>query len=180
MAKKKTDETTENRALSTLQIADELRNLTDAIIEAGGEVTDEQFAALTGWKAALEVKAQNIALLFEQKAADAAFLKAVEDRAKARRKAIENACDRVREYLAAAMSTSGTKSIKADGLFSISLVDGRASVHIDDANKLPIGELADIVETIKPRTDEIKRRLEAGETVPGAHLEYGRQYVTIR
>ena len=180
MAKKKTDEGTEARALTTMQIADELRLLADQIIDAGGEITESQFLALQGWNMALENKAQNIAMLFEHKASEAAFFKAVEDKAKARRKAIEATCDRLREYLAAAMAQAGVKSIKGDGLFSISLCDGRPSVAIDDPNKLVIGETADIVETLKPRADAIKAKIEAGEDVPGAHIEYGRPYLMIR
>ena len=180
MAKKKTDEGTDQRALTTMQIADELRQLADQIIEAGGEITEAQFIALKDWQAALEVKAQNIALLFEAKASEAAFFKVLEDKARAKRKSIEAMCDRLREYLAAAMAQANTKSIKADGLFSITLCDGRPSVQIDDPGKLILGETADIVETIKPRADAIKAKIEAGEEVPGAHIEYGRPYLMIR
>jgi len=37
-----------------------------------------------------------------------------------------------------------------------------------------------VVEVIKPKTAEIKDRLEKGEQVPGASLEYGPDYVMIR
>lgn len=180
MAKKKTDEGTEVRALTTMQIADELRLLTEQVIEAGGEITEAQFLALKDWNAQLEVKAQNIALLFEQKASDAAFFKAVEDKAKQRRKAIENTCDRLREYLAAAMAQASVKSIKSDGLFSITLCDGRESVQIEDPGKLEIGRFARIVESIQPDKDAIKAAIDAGETVAGAHVETGKPYLMIR
>ena len=180
MAKKIKDEGQEARALTTMQVADELRTLADQIIEAGGEITEGQFLALKEWNAALETKAQNIALLFEQKAAEASFYKTVEDKAKARRKSIENTCDRLREYLAAAMATAGVKSIKADGLFSISLIDGRESVQIEDPGKLEIGRFAKIVESIQPDKDAIKAAIDAGETVAGAHVETGKPYLMIR
>lgn len=180
MAKKKTDEGAEARAMTTMQIADELRTLADQIIEAGGEITETQFLKLKEWNLRLEEKAQNIALLFERKAADASFLKVIEDKARAQRKAIENGCDRLREYLAAAMQQAGVKSIKCDGLFSVSLVDGRQSVQIDDAGKLEIGRFAKIVEQIQPDKDAIKAALDAGEEVPGAHVEIGRPYLMIR
>ena len=178
-AKKKIDEGIETRALTTMQIAQELRTITEAIIEAGGEITESQFLALKEWNLALENKAQNIAMLFEQKAADAALFKVIEDKAKQRRKAIEGTCDRLREYLAAAMAEAGVKSIKGDGLFSITLVDGRESVQVDDVGKLEIGRFAKIVEQIQPDKDAIKAAIDNGEQVAGAHVERGRPYLRI-
>ena len=181
MAKKKSEnpETTE-RAMSAIEIAGELRTITDAIIEAGGECNDETFAQLQNWQAALEVKAENIGLVKERIETEIEYFKRIEEAARARRKARENTIDRLRKYLAGAMQMAGVKSIKRnDGLFSISLVDGRESVQIDDINKLPM-DMTDIVEVIKPRTDAIKDRLTAGQEVPGAHIERGEPYVTIR
>lgn len=179
MARKKTDEAAEQKALTTMEIAAELRAVTEAIIEAGGEISEGQFMALKEWQAALETKAQNIAHVLERMSADASYFKAIEEKARQRRKAIEGADQRLREYLAAAMAESGTKSIKAEGLFSITLCDGRASVQIDDAGKLEIGRFAKIVESIQPDKDAIKAAIDNGEDVPGAHVEYGRPYLRI-
>lgn len=180
MARKKEQTAEDTRALTAIEIAAELRSITEAIIEAGGEITDETLAALQSWTAQLEVKAENIALVKERIEAEAAYFKRIEEQARARRKARENAVDRLRKYLAVAMQAANTKSIKRnDGLFSISLVDGRESVEIDDANKIPF-DLTEIVEVVKPRTDAIKDRLTAGQEVPGAHLERGEPYVMIR
>jgi len=180
-AKKKVEnpETTE-RAMSAIEIAGELRAITDSIIEAGGECNDETFAQLQNWQAALEVKAENIGLVKERIEAEIEYFKRIEEAARARRKARENTIDRLRKYLAVAMQAANTKSIKRnDGLFSISLVDGRESVQIDDINKLPM-DLCEIVEVVKPRADAIKERLTSGQQVPGAHIERGEPYVTIR
>jgi hypothetical protein len=180
MAKKKTDDMTEQRAITTMEIASELRAVTEQIIEAGGEITELQVALLQEWHAALETKGQNIAHLLQKMSNDAAYYQSVEDIAKARRKAIEGADKRLREYLAAAMQQADVKSIKADGIFSITLCDGRPSVQIEDPAKLEIGRYADYVETIKPRSDEIKKAILDGEDVPGARVEYGRPYLLIR
>ena len=180
MAKKKEQTTEDIRALSAIEIAVELRAITDQIIEAGGECNDETMAALQNWQAALEIKAENIGLVKERIEAEAAYFKKIEERARACRKARENTVERLRKYLAVAMQAANTKSIKRnDGLFSISLVDGRESVEIDDTAKIPM-DLCEIVEVVKPRTDAIKERLTAGQEVPGAHLERGEPYVTIR
>lgn len=181
MAKKKSEnpETTE-RAMSAIEIAGELRTITDAIIEAGGECNDETLAALQNWQAQLEVKAENIGLVKERIEAEIEYFRKIEEAARARRKARENTIDRLRKYLAGAMQLANTKSIKRnDGLFSISLVDGRESVEIDDQNKIPM-DLCEIVEVVKPLKDKIQERIAAGQEVPGAHIERGEPYVTIR
>ena len=181
MAKKKSDNPeAAERAMSAIEIATELRAITDAIIEAGGECNDETFAQLQSWQAELEVKAENIGLVKERIEAEAAYFKKIEEQARARRKARENAVERLRKYLAAAMIQADVKSIKRnDGLFSISLVDGRESVEIDDQNKIPM-DLCEIIEVIKPLKDKIQERIAAGEVVPGAHIERGEPYVMIR
>lgn len=181
MAKKKSEnpETTE-RAMSAIEIAGELRAITDAIIEAGGECNDETLAALQNWQAQLEVKAENIGLVKERIEAEIEYFKRIEEAAKARRKARENTIDRLRKYLASAMQMANIKSIKRnDGLFSISLVDGRESVEIDDQNKIPM-DLCEIVEVVKPLKDKIQERIASGQQVPGAHVERGEPYVMIR
>jgi uncharacterized membrane-anchored protein len=165
---------------TAIGIASELRQIVEQLEANGGECDDATFAALQGWQAALEVKAENIAHVKLRLEADAAYWQQYEDAAKAMRKSKEAAVKRLTDYLARCMATAGVKSIKRDdGLFSISLQQGRASCVIRDEKKLPF-ELVDVVELIKPRTAEIKERLEAGEEVPGATLEYGADYVTIR
>lgn len=180
-AKKKSDNPeAEARALTAIEIATELRTITEAIIEAGGECNDDTFAQLQNWQAALEVKAENIGLVKERIEAEIEYFKRIEDAARARRKARENTIDRLRKYLAGAMQMANIKSIKRnDGLFSISLVDGRESVEIDDQNKIPM-DLCEIVEVVKPLKDKIQERIAAGQQVPGAHIERGEPYVTIR
>ena len=72
------------------------------------------------------------------------------------------------------------KSIKKnDGLFSVSLCEGKTAVRIENENILPV-DLVEIVEVTRPKTAEIKARIESGEDVPGATVERGESYVTIR
>jgi hypothetical protein len=180
MAKRKENPEAEVKALSAIEIATELRTITDSIIEAGGECSDDVFQQLENWQVLLEVKAENIGLVKERIEAEIEYFKRIEEAARARRKARENTIDRLRKYLAGAMQMAGVKSIKRnDGLFSISLVDGREAVEIDDQNKIPM-DLCEIVEVVKPLKDKIQERIAAGETVPGAHIERGEPYVMIR
>ncbi len=126
------------------------------------------------------MKAESIAHVKLRLEADAGYWQQYEDAARAMRKSKEAAVKRLTEYLARCMAMAGVKSIKKDdGLFSISLVAGRASCQITDEKKLPF-ELVEVVELIKPKKKEIQEALEAGREIPGAALEYGADYVMIR
>jgi len=165
---------------SAIGIAAELQQIVAGLEANGGECDDDTLAALQNWQAALEVKAESIAHVKLRLEADAEYWQKYEDAARAMRKSKEAAVKRLTEYLARCMSVAGVKSIKKDdGLFSISLVAGRASCQITDEKKLPF-ELVDVVELIKPKKKEIQEALEAGREIPGAALEYGNDYVMIR
>ena len=180
MATKKTADSAEEKALTAFTIASELRAVIDRIIEAGGECSDETLSEMQGWQASLEAKAENIAHVSAKIDGEIAYFQAVEEKAKSHRKAREAAKDRIRKYLAHCMATAGVKSIKQnDGLFSISLVDGRVSPKVFDEGVLP-QDLVDVVEVYKPKMQAIKERLEAGVEIPGARLEQGDPYIMIR
>ena len=180
MAKAKKEPVNTAMVTSAIGIAAELQNIVAGLEANGGECDDDTLAALQNWQAALEVKAESIAHVKLRLEADAGYWQQYEDAARAMRKSKEAAVKRLTEYLARCMAMAGVKSIKKDdGLFSISLVAGRASCQITDEKKLPF-DLVEVVELIKPKTAEIKERLEKGEQVPGASLEFGADFVTIR
>ncbi|HPT47913.1 MAG TPA: siphovirus Gp157 family protein, partial [Candidatus Rifleibacterium sp.] len=168
MAKAKKEPVNTELVTTAIGISSELRQIVEQIEANGGECDDATLAALQGWQAALEVKAESIAHVKLRLEADAAYWQQYEDAARAMRKSKEAAVKRLTDYLALCMATAGVKSIKRDdGLFSISLQQGRASVRIIDEKKIPF-DLADVVELVKPRKGEIEERLKAGEQVPGA------------
>lgn len=193
MAKKETNKELVAKANNAFTIASELTSVINSIVEADGECSDETFAELQKWQGALEIKAENIGFAKIQLEKEAEYFRAVEEAAVARRKAREKAVVRLKKYLKTIMEAAGKTSIKkGDGLFSFSLTKGRAKVLITDEKKLPF-HLVDIVEVFKPKTSEIKKELEnletenAGvkegeelKTIPGARLEFGESYVTIR
>jgi len=180
MAKAKKEPVNVAMVTSAIGIAAELQQIVAGLEANGGECDDDTLAALQNWQAALEIKAESIAHVKLRLEADAGYWQQYEDAARAMRKSKEAAVKRLTEYLARCMQLAGVKSIKReDGLFSISLVAGRSSCQISDEKKLPY-ELVSVIEVIKPKTAEIKDRLEKGEQVPGASLEYGPDYVMIR
>lgn len=179
MAKKEKTEDN-SKALATIQISAEIKAIADAIIEAGGECDQSTFDRLQAWNEALEIKAENIGHVKLRIESENAYWKQIEEAARAKRKAGEGAIERLTKYLALCMTVANVEQIKrADGLFTISLCQGRSRLTIEDSEKLPV-MLVDVVEQIKPRTDEIKKLLEEGEEVPGAVLDYGENYVVIR
>lgn len=96
----------------------------------------------------------------------------------ARRRAFENRLERNKVRLAWFLQERGVKKVEGTR-FTASLIQGRASVVIDDEYALPEGTY-EVVPTIKPDKKEIKRRLDAGEDVPGARLEIGQPTVRIK
>lgn len=181
MAKKIKDNTElEQKALTAFDIAKELRTVTAKIIDADGVLEEGDFEALNKWQASLEIKAENIGHVKERIDAEAALYKAYEEKAKVRRKACEAAGENLRKYLASCMVAAGVKSIKkTDGLFTISLCDGRESVVVDDVKALPLDCVEERV-VLDAKKDVIKAKLAAGEAVDGAHIETSAPYVVIR
>ena len=179
-AKKAADPTALARVNTGMEIVTELRAILDRAAANNGEMDDDTYAMLKTWNAAMEVKAENICLAKSSMEAQQAYFKSIEDAARSRRKALEASWGALKRYLAYLMAESGTTQIKkADGLFTISLQAGRSRCIVDNPDQLP-ADCCKVVEVINPATDEIKKRLEAGATVPGAHLETGEAFVTVR
>jgi hypothetical protein len=179
MAKKKEIDTAlVARANNAMTIAHELRAVVERIIEAGGECDESTFAELQSWQAALEIKAENIGHVKTRLDGEVEYYKAVEDAARARRKAVESAQERLKKYLRDAMITADRRSIKGE-LFTFSVQDGRERVEIIDPGSLP-ANMVRIVEEIKPIADNIKAALKAGADVPGAQIVIGEAFLTIR
>lgn len=181
MAKKKEiNPELEQKAMTAFAIATELEQIVSAIIEAGGECNDDQLAMMQRWQAQLEIKAQNIAMVKARLESEQAYFKAIEEAARNQRKAREAAVERLTKYLAKCMQIADVKSLKSnEGLFSVSLVAGRPKAVIDNPGLLP-ADLVEVIETLKPKGDEILSRLKDGKEVSGASLEYGEPFVTIR
>jgi len=162
------------------EMSAELKAITDKIIENGGEVTEAIMEEMAVWQIAIEEKAERVAWYAQRESGTIEYYKAVENAARARRKAVEGSIESLKKYIKNCMVASGTTQIKkTDGLFTISLCNGRQSARIENAELLPM----DLVETTvvsKPRTKEILQILKDGVEVSGATLETGEKYITIR
>jgi hypothetical protein len=99
-------------------------------------------------------------------------MKSAEKRISARREAMENKRDKLKEYLKQNMARCGISEIKAnDGSFVARLYIGRdESVVIDDESAIPMDYKREIV-IYQPEKVLIKEAIKEGFAVPGAHIE---------
>jgi hypothetical protein len=168
------------KALTLYQITSELQQITDSIIENGGECDEQTFAALQLWQEEFTIKVEKICHVIASKIdGPRQYFERVKAAADAKIKQLDATEKSLKKYILRGMVDTDTKSIKRDdGLFSVSLCDGRTSVEILDEKKLPY-KYVEIVEVIKKKTDLIKKDMEAGEKVEGARLMRGEPYLRI-
>lgn len=119
----------------------------------------------------IQVKAQNVAFVIRNCESFAAQIKEAEEAMAARRKAIENRAQRIKNYLLANMQACGISKIDCPE-FKIAIRKNPAAVVIDAEGQIPC-DLFVYPEAPPPRPDKkaIADRIKAGEEVPGAHLE---------
>lgn len=144
-------------------------------LETGEVVTVEE--ALEKLEMARDEKIENAALMVKNMAAEAAAIKAEEEKLAKRRKAIENKADGVKQFLVRALTKEdGTSEKFRTARAEISVRTNPAKVVIKDENQLPKEFFRTIME-VKPDKAEIKEVLSRGIEVPGAALERGRSVV---
>lgn len=155
------------------ELTEELRHF-QAMMDESDDIDEESFgAALEALNIEAESKATNLALWVLNLNADAAALKAEEERLAKRRKSLENQVKRIKDYLAYSLD----KSIKGP-LVSISKRKGMVSVTISDEAALPSAYR--VPQPDKIDKTSIKADLKAGNDVPGAALIEGNAFVVIR
>lgn len=142
---------------------------------------DEQTIAdtLEGLTGTFEEKATNVALFTRNLEALSEQIKQAEQTMAARRKALENRADSIRQYLVDNMLRTGITKIESP-YFKIALRNNPPSVVVDDPTAIPAKYMRQ-AEAPPPAPDkkEIKAAIEFGENVPGARL-VTKQSVTIK
>lgn len=133
-----------------------------------GEDVETALAQITE---AIERKADSIGCVLAQLEADAETIWAEEKRLAGRRRALESARERLRDYVRAEMDAHGITRIKT-ARFTLSVRDNPPSIVIVDEAQVP-DQYVRI--TRVPDKTAIKRALEQdGEVVPGTRIERGR------
>ena len=164
------------------EISGDIQNTISAIIENGGECSDEQLAILNGLQMELADKAQQICHVRKMIEGNLEYWKAAKAYADEKVKAREKAMKWLSDYLCRCMAQADIESIGKDSktnkcLYTITRCKGRPSIVVDDVNALDIG-FFEVVR--KPISKAIKEAIDSGATVNGAHIEMGDDYVMIR
>lgn len=125
---------------------------------------------LEGLAGELEAKATNVAAFVRNLEASADAIKQAESQMSARRKAIENRAQRVKDYLLLNMERTGISKIECPH-FKIAVRENPPSVVIDMAQAIPEDYMCQPEPPpAQPDKTLIARALKDGFDVPGAHL----------
>lgn len=130
--------------------------------------------ALEKLEMARETKIENAAMMVKNLNAEAAAIKAEEEKLAKRRKAIENKADEVKQFLVRALTREdGTSEKFRTARAAVTVKLNPAKVIISDEKLLPEVFFREIIDR-KPDKEQIKEVLSRGIEVPGAALERGR------
>lgn len=152
----------------------ELQVLVDAE-ELSPEAVADTFEAMEG---EFNEKAVSVVHVIENMQSDVGAVEAEIKRLTARKTALANRRDSIREYLRSNMEASGITKIECP-LFAITISKGRDIVAIEDEALIP-DELVEVSVISKPDKREILKRLKAGESVPGANIQKSKSSLRIK
>lgn len=157
-------------AMTLYELTEEYREALQSLTEMD---LDEQTVSdtLEGLQGAIEVKAQNVAMFIRNLEVGAEAIKEAESRMAARRKAIENRVQRIKQYLLMNMRACGISKIESPYL-SVSIRKNPVSVVIDNSDAIP-PEYMRQPEPPPPSPDKkaIAEAIKSGKEIPGAHTE---------
>ena len=152
----------------------ELQLLVD-VEELPAEAIADTFEALEG---EFNDKAVSVVHVINNMDSDVDAVGAEIKRLTARKTALSNRRDSIREYLRSNMEASGITKIECP-LFAITLAQGRDIVFIENENLIP-DELVEVSVISKPDKREILKLLKAGDDVPGARIEKSKSSLRIK
>jgi len=135
----------------------------------------DTFEALEG---EFNAKAVSVVHVIANMGSDVDAVDAQIKRLTARKAALSNRRESIREYLRSNMEASGVSKIDHP-LFNITLAKGRAVVFIEDETLIP-DDLVDVSVISKPDKREILKLLKAGDDVPGARIEESKTSLRIK
>lgn len=146
--------------------------------EATGEVSRPFEAELATLSGAIDDKVEGCARVIRNLGADVDALEKEEKRLYARRKAVENKLERLKEYLRVNMALANKSRVKTT-LFSVSLGEEKLVVEVFDDALVP-DDLR--LEAKKPAASKkaVEEAIDGGREVPGARMVPGKRTLTIR
>lgn len=163
------------------ELAGDYRELMDKL--ESGEIPEELLSdTLEGIRGAIEEKADGIACMLKALEADAAAIKAEEDKLSERRKSKERAYDRMRAYLSDMLLHAGVTNVETP----------RSQIRFRKSEAVIVDHEADFIRWAEENRDDflnykepsinktaVKKALLAGEEIAGARIET-RQNLQVR
>ena len=155
----------------------ELEKLAESDPEMAVSVAD----TLEGIQAEFNDKAQALMIVSNSMDADINAIQDEIDRLTARKRAIVNRKESLKDYLRENMEANGIKQIKC-ALFTINCVQGREIAVVDNEDDLPDEYIKPKVtmQVDKASLTKALKELPEGETLPGAHLERAKSAIKIK
>ena len=156
--------------MSLYEIDSRIRNIIDGLYEAADEdgvVGEIDFTELKQLQEDRKTKLENIALYIKNTEAEAAAIKAEEEKLTARRKRLENKAGRLRDYIINSMKENKDGPLKT-ARCEVSIKDNEKT-DITDLDSIPKEFIKTKIETSADKT-AIKKAIKAGQTVPGAQI----------
>lgn len=155
------------------ELAGDYRELMDKL--ESGELSEELLSdTLEGIRGAIEEKADGIACMLKALEADAAAIKAEEDKLSERRKSKERAYDRMRAYLSDMLLHAGVTNVETP----------RSQIRFRKSEAVIVDHEADFIRWAEENRDDflnykepvinktaVKKALLAGETIAGVRME---------
>jgi uncharacterized small protein (DUF1192 family) len=161
-----------------------LRDLTKDLIAVADLAVDEDLPpealrdTLDAIEGEFKTKAISIANVDAEFDASIAALKTEIDRLTAKKRIVENAKDRLRDYLRENMEAAQISKISCP-LFTITCAKGRAIAEVHDVGKVP-DEYVETKLITQPKKADILKALKDGIDVPGCSLGMSKSSIRIK
>ena len=143
------------------------------------DLPEEQIKdTLEGLKGTFELKAESVGKFMRNLDSDIGAVDVEIKRLQARKKAMQNRKNSIREYLRLNMTQTGIKKISCP-LFTITLAKGVPMAFVTDEESLP-ARYKEVVNTVKVNRLLLMQDLKKGEQIPGAELGTSATSVRIK
>lgn len=156
------------------EIANDHKGLMALTDESDLDITD----TLEGIEGEFNDKAESLVAVVLNMDGDVSAIDAQIERLNARKSAIRNRQESMKDYLRQNMEATGIKKISCP-LFTINCVQGREIALIENEDSLP-DEYVKVKTTVSPDKNAITKALKEGEDVPGASLQRAKSSIRIK
>jgi ectoine hydroxylase-related dioxygenase (phytanoyl-CoA dioxygenase family) len=156
------------------EIANDHRGLIALADESDLDITD----TLEAIEGEFNDKAESLVSVVLNMDGDVTAIDSQIERLQARKTAIKNRQESMKDYLRQNMEATGIKKISCP-LFTINCVEGRQIAVIDNEESLP-DEFVKVKTTVSPDKNAIAKALKEGEDVPGASLQRAKSSIRIK